>query len=105
MWNTSVPEVAEPLRSSRPPPLTDRLLVFCDEDAEVRDPVAALAVVEVGDHSAVLRLDRPRRRFCRGGAGLALLKRPMVVPDCPWGLAFYARTQLRSLRLPWSRLF
>jgi len=41
----ALPEVAEPMPFSR---LTakagiDRLLVFCDEDAEVKDPVAALA--------------------------------------------------------------
>ena len=41
----SIPEIAEPMTfaraiAARKP---DRLLVFCDEDAEVKDPVAALA--------------------------------------------------------------
>ena len=41
----SIPEIAEPLTfaralAARKP---DRLLVFCDEDAEVKDPIAALA--------------------------------------------------------------
>jgi 16S rRNA (uracil1498-N3)-methyltransferase len=43
----SLPEVAEPLTldralAARNP---DRLLVFCDEDAEAQDPLAALAAV------------------------------------------------------------
>lgn len=32
----------------------DRVLVFCDEDAEVRDPIAALSVVQKGTPLAVL---------------------------------------------------
>lgn len=38
----AVPEVGEPMSFNRVAGAADRLLVFCDEDAEVRDPVAAL---------------------------------------------------------------
>jgi 16S rRNA (uracil1498-N3)-methyltransferase len=46
----SIPEVAEPISfermiASREP---SRVLVFCDEAADVRDPVAALAAVRIG---------------------------------------------------------
>jgi len=51
-----IPEVAEPMTfnraiAARKP---DRLLVFCDEDAEVKDPVAALAAMHRGGTLAVL---------------------------------------------------
>ncbi len=49
----------------------DRLLVFCDEDAEVKDPVAALSVARGGGTRggvAGQHPDRPRGRFCRGRA-------------------------------------
>jgi 16S rRNA (uracil1498-N3)-methyltransferase len=39
----SVPEVADPAAFNVAIGEADRLLVFCDEDAEVKDPVAALA--------------------------------------------------------------
>jgi 16S rRNA (uracil1498-N3)-methyltransferase len=41
----SLPEVAEPMAFDRAVGIADadRLLVFCDEDAEVKDPIAALA--------------------------------------------------------------
>src|SRR5450759_1741952 len=41
----TLPEVAEPVtfKAAIGPADADRLLVFCDEDAEVKDPVAALA--------------------------------------------------------------
>jgi 16S rRNA (uracil1498-N3)-methyltransferase len=41
----TLPEVAEPVpfKTAAGNADTDRLLVFCDEDAEVKDPVAALA--------------------------------------------------------------
>ncbi len=38
----TLPEVAEPLAFKAAVGPADRLLVFCDEDAEVKDPVAAL---------------------------------------------------------------
>jgi 16S rRNA (uracil1498-N3)-methyltransferase len=39
----TLPEVAEPVAFKTIAGNADRLLVFCDEDAEVKDPVAALA--------------------------------------------------------------
>jgi 16S rRNA (uracil1498-N3)-methyltransferase len=44
----SIPEIAEPMTFSHALAArnTDRLLVFCDEDAEVADPVAALAAAQ-----------------------------------------------------------
>jgi 16S rRNA (uracil1498-N3)-methyltransferase len=39
----TLPEVAEPVTFKAAVGQADRLLVFCDEDAEVKDPVAALA--------------------------------------------------------------
>jgi 16S rRNA (uracil1498-N3)-methyltransferase len=52
----TVPEVAgesrlETLLASWP---RDRRLIFCDEDAEVRDPMAALGAVSLGEKVAVL---------------------------------------------------
>ncbi len=46
----SLPEIAQPLSFDALMTVLDpdRLLVFCDEDAEVRDPVAALAKVRSG---------------------------------------------------------
>jgi 16S rRNA (uracil1498-N3)-methyltransferase len=46
----AIPEIAEPIRldafiRDRVP---ERLLVFCDEDAELKDPVAALAAARGG---------------------------------------------------------
>lgn len=38
----AVPHVAEPMPFSRITEDADRLLIFCDEDADVKDPVAAL---------------------------------------------------------------
>ena len=49
----SIPEIAEPVTfaraiAARSP---DRLLVFCDEDADVKDPVAALAAARLAPSS------------------------------------------------------
>ena len=54
----------------------DRLLVFCDERAEVQDPVAALAAVRGGRPLAVLI--GPEGGFAEEERA-ALLKRPNVV--------------------------
>jgi 16S rRNA (uracil1498-N3)-methyltransferase len=45
-----------------------RVLIFCDEDADTRDPVAALSHI-------------PRRRFCRGGA-CAVVETSECGPAC-----------------------
>jgi 16S rRNA (uracil1498-N3)-methyltransferase len=51
----TLPEVAEPSGfESTVSALGDRLLVFCDEDAEVKDPVAALAAAGAGRPMAIL---------------------------------------------------
>ena len=47
----AVPEVAEPAAFEAAVADADRLLVFCDEDAEVKDPMAALAAAPRG-HAA-----------------------------------------------------
>lgn len=47
----SLPEIVEPCAFSKFVAERDgaRLLVFCDEDAEVRDPIAALAAMRTGE--------------------------------------------------------
>ena len=80
----SIPEIGSPMTlnralAARKP---DRLLVFCDEDADVKDPVAALAggrdspsamlpltMSSAGGGAAAARAaDRAGGRLCRGGA-------------------------------------
>ena len=73
----SLPEVAEPLAFKAAIGEADRLLVFCDEDAEVKDPVAALAdAARTGAPLAVLI--GPEGGFA-GEERDALLRRPNVV--------------------------
>jgi len=56
-----------------------RLLVFCDEDAEVKDPVAALAAMAPpGGHVALAVLVGPEGGFAEHERAL-LLKHPRVV--------------------------
>jgi 16S rRNA (uracil1498-N3)-methyltransferase len=73
----TLPEVAEPVtfKAAIGPADTDRLLVFCDEDAEVKDPMAALAA-RAGLPLAVLI--GPEGGFAEEERD-ALLKRPNVV--------------------------
>jgi 16S rRNA (uracil1498-N3)-methyltransferase len=73
-----VPEVGEPLAldrtlAARAP---ERLLVFCDEDADVKDPVAALQAAQAGTPLAVLI--GPEGGFAEDERA-ALLKLPNVV--------------------------
>jgi 16S rRNA (uracil1498-N3)-methyltransferase len=74
----SVAEVAEPvtfknlIEHAEP----GRLLVFCDEDTEVKDPVAALAAAHA--HAAIAVLVGPEGGFAEDERA-ALLKRPNVV--------------------------
>jgi 16S rRNA (uracil1498-N3)-methyltransferase len=75
----TLPEVAEPVtfKAAIGPADTGRLLVFCDEDAEVKDPVAALAAAaRAGVPLAVLI--GPEGGFAEEERDL-LLKRPNVV--------------------------
>jgi 16S rRNA (uracil1498-N3)-methyltransferase len=52
----TLPEVAEPVTLDRMIAERDpaRMLVFCDEDAEVKDPIAALSAVRPSEALAVL---------------------------------------------------
>jgi 16S rRNA (uracil1498-N3)-methyltransferase len=54
----TLPEIAAPLRLDRMIAERDpaRLLVFCDEDAEVKDPVAALSQARGANHRAPIPL-------------------------------------------------
>ena len=73
----SVPEVADPVAFNGAIGEADRLLVFCDEDAEVKDPVAALAAAaRAGAPLAVLI--GPEGGFAEEERD-ALLRRPNVV--------------------------
>jgi 16S rRNA (uracil1498-N3)-methyltransferase len=72
----AVPEVAEPAGFETAVADTGRLLVFCDEDAEVKNPVAALAAAPRGLPLAVLI--GPEGGFAEDERAL-LLKRPNVV--------------------------
>jgi 16S rRNA (uracil1498-N3)-methyltransferase len=75
----TLPEVGEPVpfKAATEPAGGDRLLVFCDEDAEVKDPVAALAAAaRAGRPLAVLI--GPEGGFA-GEEREALLKLPNVV--------------------------
>jgi hypothetical protein len=80
----------------------DRLLIFCDENAEVADPVSALAAARPRQ-SPISILIGPEGGFA-DEERLLLAKLPNVVPIA-LGRAFCARTRPRSRRLHWSRPF
>ena len=73
----TLPEVGEPVSFDAALSAigTDRLLVFCDEDAEVKDPLAALAAAGGGGPLAILI--GPEGGFARAERE-ALLKLPQV---------------------------
>jgi 16S rRNA (uracil1498-N3)-methyltransferase len=73
----TLPEVGEPLtfEAALSGVGADRLLVFCDEDAEVKDPLAALAAAGSGGPLAILI--GPEGGFA-GEEREALLKLPQV---------------------------
>lgn len=73
----AVPDVVEPRGFEAALGDTDRLLVFCDEDAEVKDPVAALAAVRRREQPLAV-LVGPEGGFAEEERH-ALLKRPNVV--------------------------
>jgi 16S rRNA (uracil1498-N3)-methyltransferase len=73
-----VPEVAEPVAFGQIAAAGDRLLVFCDEDAEVSDPLAALLAVRRSAHQPLAVLIGPEGGFAEDERA-ALLRRPMVV--------------------------
>src|SRR5262249_21845199 len=61
----TLPEISAPLGLARVLAARDpaRLLVFCDEDAEVRDPVAALTAARAPAPMRLAVLRRPAARF------------------------------------------
>lgn len=73
-----VPEIAEPVAFEQVAAAADRLLIFCDEDAEVRDPVAALSAARRGPHQPLAVLIGPEGGFAEEER-VALLRRPMVI--------------------------
>jgi len=74
----NVPEVAEPVALQTAVAAdNDRLLVFCDEDAEVADPAAALSAARRG-RAALAVLIGPEGGFSEDERG-ALRRQPNVV--------------------------
>jgi 16S rRNA (uracil1498-N3)-methyltransferase len=76
----TVPEVAEPVSFERiiGSPDTGRLLVFCDENAEVKDPVSALVAARASPDQALALLIGPEGGFAADERA-ALLKLPNMV--------------------------
>jgi 16S rRNA (uracil1498-N3)-methyltransferase len=76
----NLPEIGEPATLTTAIEAIEpaRLLVFCDEDAEIKDPVAALARVRSGDRAPVAVLIGPEGGFADGERD-ALMKRPNTV--------------------------
>jgi 16S rRNA (uracil1498-N3)-methyltransferase len=76
----SLPEIGEPLALTAAIEALDpaRLLVFCDEDAEIKDPVAALAGMRSRDPAPVAVLIGPEGGFAESERE-ALIKRPNMV--------------------------
>jgi len=74
----AVPAVAEPQTFDAVMAGTDRLLVFCDENAEVKDPVAALVGTRASPGTPVALLIGPEGGFAEDERS-TLLKRPQVV--------------------------
>ncbi len=73
----SVPDVCEPLPLARATE-GDRMLIFCDEDADVKDPVAALAAVRAAPPEPLAVLIGPEGGFADEERTL-LLRRQNVV--------------------------
>ena len=76
----SVPAVAEPMTFERVAGNfdTDRLLVFCDEDAEVKDPLAALLGARASREQPLAVLIGPEGGFAEEERA-TLIKRPNTV--------------------------
>jgi 16S rRNA (uracil1498-N3)-methyltransferase len=73
-----VPDVAEPMALEQVGTDADRLLIFCDEDAEVRDPVEALRAVRERPPRPLAVLVGPEGGFAEEERA-ALLRRGRVV--------------------------
>ena len=99
----SLAAVAEPVALDRflDQRETSRLLVFCDEAADIANPVEALQQGSIGRRRH-RRPDRPRRRICRGGtrAAAAAAAGPC---GCRWAPASCARIPPASPRWRWCR--
>jgi 16S rRNA (uracil1498-N3)-methyltransferase len=74
----AVPRVADPLPIDRIAHDGNRLLVFCDESSEVRDPVVALSAMRLDAGQPLAVLIGPEGGFADEERA-ALLKRPKVV--------------------------
>lgn len=74
----SVPEVVEPVAFDDMAVGSDRLLIFCDEDADVKDPVEALVAARRGATMPLAVLIGPEGGFSEDERA-ALLKRLQVV--------------------------
>jgi 16S rRNA (uracil1498-N3)-methyltransferase len=76
----TLPDIAAPVTLERMTAEWEsaRLLIFCDEDAEVRDPVAALAAVHRGERTPLAVLIGPEGGFAADERA-ALLELPHVV--------------------------
>ena len=76
----AVPGVGEPIRLEAATSDQDRLLVFCDEDADVKDPVAVLAAAKTGMRrpAPVAVLVGPEGSFANEERA-GLLGRPRVI--------------------------
>jgi 16S rRNA (uracil1498-N3)-methyltransferase len=74
----AIPDVNEPKPFEKILADTDRVLVFCDEDAEVKDPLAALAAARPAPGRPLAVLIGPEGGFAEDERA-ALLKRPNVV--------------------------
>lgn len=73
-----VPEIAVPMAFEQVVADADRLLVFCDEDTEVNDPVAALVAARRSPDEPLAVLVGPEGGFSKEERS-DLLKRPKVV--------------------------
>jgi len=74
----AIPDVTEPKPFEKILADTDRVLVFCDEDVEVKDPLAALAAARPAPGRPLAVLIGPEGGFAEDERA-ALLKRPNVV--------------------------
>jgi 16S rRNA (uracil1498-N3)-methyltransferase len=74
----AVPMVADPIPFDRIADDDDRLLVFCDESAEVKDPIAALGAARLDPERPLAVLIGPEGGFSDEERAV-LLRRPKVV--------------------------
>ncbi|HET9689086.1 MAG TPA: 16S rRNA (uracil(1498)-N(3))-methyltransferase [Pseudolabrys sp.] len=75
----AVPRVADPLSFDRIAPEGDRLFIFCDESAEMKDPIAALEAIHAVPGTPLAVLIGPEGGFSDEERS-ALLNHPNVVP-------------------------